>query len=255
MPIPSYLLALAVGNLESRPLGPISAVWSEPEMVEAGEYEFAGVCRDGAVAVRMQCMSFIAPLACFRSQPWCAAWLWWGGRFQASLPDHAFGGCCLLASTQLLLLSPPFFTLPLTILLTSPRNPKVSGSCRGAGRTLPVGPLRPAAAAPQLLLRRHGKPVRPPAAAAVPLLHRHEPFLHLLLGGWLQQAPGPTRPHPTPPIPTPLPSPAAPDFSLSSSSAPCSCLTFVTVSSSARQKLQKPVRLFHMGKCVALAWL
>ncbi|EFN56177.1 hypothetical protein CHLNCDRAFT_22427, partial [Chlorella variabilis] len=41
VPIPSYLLALAVGNLESRELGPISAVWSEPEMVEAGAYEFA----------------------------------------------------------------------------------------------------------------------------------------------------------------------------------------------------------------------
>lgn len=40
--IPSYLLALAVGNLESRRLGPISHVWSEPEMVEAGAYEFAG---------------------------------------------------------------------------------------------------------------------------------------------------------------------------------------------------------------------
>ncbi|PSC70392.1 Leukotriene A-4 hydrolase isoform A [Micractinium conductrix] len=41
VPIPSYLLALAVGNLESRRLGPISSVWSEPEMVEAGAYEFA----------------------------------------------------------------------------------------------------------------------------------------------------------------------------------------------------------------------
>ncbi len=41
MPIPSYLLALAVGELESRELGPISRVWSEPSMVAAGEYEFA----------------------------------------------------------------------------------------------------------------------------------------------------------------------------------------------------------------------
>ena len=38
--IPSYLLALSVGNLESRSIGPISAVWSEPEMVEAGAAEF-----------------------------------------------------------------------------------------------------------------------------------------------------------------------------------------------------------------------
>jgi hypothetical protein len=50
VPIPSYLLALAVGNLESRELGPISAVWSEPEMVEAGAYEFAG----GWVPVALQ---------------------------------------------------------------------------------------------------------------------------------------------------------------------------------------------------------
>ena len=42
MPISSYLLALAAGNLEARELGPRSRVWSEPEMVEAGAYEFAG---------------------------------------------------------------------------------------------------------------------------------------------------------------------------------------------------------------------
>lgn len=40
VPIPSYLLALAVGHLESRTLGPRSAVWSEPETVEAAAYEF-----------------------------------------------------------------------------------------------------------------------------------------------------------------------------------------------------------------------
>ena len=40
-PIPSYLLALAVGNLTSRSIGPRSSVWSEPETVEAGAYEFA----------------------------------------------------------------------------------------------------------------------------------------------------------------------------------------------------------------------
>ena len=55
VPIPSYLIALAVGNLESRELGPRSRVWSEPSMVEAGAYEFAeteafivaGVCDRG----------------------------------------------------------------------------------------------------------------------------------------------------------------------------------------------------------------
>ncbi|MBI5229740.1 MAG: leukotriene A4 hydrolase C-terminal domain-containing protein [Candidatus Magasanikbacteria bacterium] len=42
-PIPAYLLALAVGNLESRELSPRSRVWSEPEMVEKAAWEFAGV--------------------------------------------------------------------------------------------------------------------------------------------------------------------------------------------------------------------
>ena len=41
VPIPPYLLALAVGNLEARDIGPRSRVWSEPETVAAGEYEFA----------------------------------------------------------------------------------------------------------------------------------------------------------------------------------------------------------------------
>ena len=41
LPIPSYLLALAVGELESRELGPISRVWSEPSVVDSALYEFA----------------------------------------------------------------------------------------------------------------------------------------------------------------------------------------------------------------------
>ena len=40
-PIPPYLLALAVGRLESRDLGPRSRVFAEPETVEAAAYEFA----------------------------------------------------------------------------------------------------------------------------------------------------------------------------------------------------------------------
>ena len=42
-PIPPYLLALAIGNLASRDVGPRSAVWSEPEMLEKAAWEFAGV--------------------------------------------------------------------------------------------------------------------------------------------------------------------------------------------------------------------
>ena len=40
-PIPPYLLALAVGRLESRELGPRSRVFAEPETVEKAAYEFA----------------------------------------------------------------------------------------------------------------------------------------------------------------------------------------------------------------------
>jgi aminopeptidase N len=40
-PIPPYLLALAVGHLEARELGPRSRIWAEPETVEAAAYEFA----------------------------------------------------------------------------------------------------------------------------------------------------------------------------------------------------------------------
>jgi len=42
-PIPSYLLALAVGRLESRDLSPRARVWAEPETVAAAAWEFAGV--------------------------------------------------------------------------------------------------------------------------------------------------------------------------------------------------------------------
>eukprot|EP00435_Cladocopium_sp_Y103_P015453 s2273_g3.t2 len=41
VPIPSYLLALACGNLASRRVGPRSHVWSEPEAVEACAFEFS----------------------------------------------------------------------------------------------------------------------------------------------------------------------------------------------------------------------
>ena len=41
-PIPTYLLALAVGRLESRDLSSRSRVWAEPETIEAAAREFAG---------------------------------------------------------------------------------------------------------------------------------------------------------------------------------------------------------------------
>jgi len=39
-PIPSYLVAMAVGDLVSKDIGPRSKVWSEPTQVEAAAYEF-----------------------------------------------------------------------------------------------------------------------------------------------------------------------------------------------------------------------
>jgi aminopeptidase N len=42
-PIPSYLLALAVGDLEFRPLGSRSGVYAEPSVVEKSAYEFADI--------------------------------------------------------------------------------------------------------------------------------------------------------------------------------------------------------------------
>jgi len=42
-PIPSYLMALAVGRLEARDLSPRARVWAEPETVAAAAWEFAGV--------------------------------------------------------------------------------------------------------------------------------------------------------------------------------------------------------------------
>ncbi|XP_023023652.2 leukotriene A-4 hydrolase [Leptinotarsa decemlineata] len=41
VPVPSYLIALAVGALESRKLGPRSHVWAEKEIIEECVYEFA----------------------------------------------------------------------------------------------------------------------------------------------------------------------------------------------------------------------
>lgn len=40
VPTPAYLIALAVGELESRKLGPRCAVWSEPSVVDAAAAEF-----------------------------------------------------------------------------------------------------------------------------------------------------------------------------------------------------------------------
>lgn len=41
VPIPSYLIAIAIGALESREIGPRSHVWAEKEVVEMAAHEFA----------------------------------------------------------------------------------------------------------------------------------------------------------------------------------------------------------------------
>jgi leukotriene-A4 hydrolase len=59
VPIPSYLIALAVGNLVSKPIGPRSVVWSEPETVDAGAFEFAETEK-----VWQSCGVIVQPLLC-----------------------------------------------------------------------------------------------------------------------------------------------------------------------------------------------
>ena len=39
--IPSYLLAIVVGDLVCQPIGPRSKVWTEKELLERSAYEFA----------------------------------------------------------------------------------------------------------------------------------------------------------------------------------------------------------------------
>ena len=41
-PVPSYLFAIAVGDLVFRELGPRTGIYAEPEMIEAAAWEFAG---------------------------------------------------------------------------------------------------------------------------------------------------------------------------------------------------------------------
>ena len=42
-PIPSYLIALAVGDLAFQSLGPRTGVWAEPSVLKAAAFEFAEV--------------------------------------------------------------------------------------------------------------------------------------------------------------------------------------------------------------------
>ncbi len=89
VPIPSYLVALAVGKLEKRDIGPRSAVWSEKETVDAGAAEFVDTEK------------FIAT-----AEAICGPYVW--GRYDILLmpPSFPYGGMenpCLTFVTPTLL--------------------------------------------------------------------------------------------------------------------------------------------------------
>jgi len=59
VPMATYLIAIAAGNLEKRDVGPRTAVWSEPEMVEEGAFEFADTERFVGARERKRRHSFV----------------------------------------------------------------------------------------------------------------------------------------------------------------------------------------------------
>ena len=89
VPCPSYLVALAVGDLESRELGPRSRVWSEPSMVELAQREFVDTEKFLSTAEQL-----------------CGEYVW--GRYDLLLlpPSFPYGGMenpCLVFLTPTLL--------------------------------------------------------------------------------------------------------------------------------------------------------
>lgn len=43
LPVPAYLIAIAVGDLSQKKIGPRSTVWAEPDLIEKAAYEFEEV--------------------------------------------------------------------------------------------------------------------------------------------------------------------------------------------------------------------
>lgn len=89
MPVPAYLIAIAAGKLESRPLSDISRVWAEKELLEAAAWEFAQL---------PQCLAAAEEL--------CGPYRW--GRYDILIlpPSFPFGGMenpCLTFLTPSLL--------------------------------------------------------------------------------------------------------------------------------------------------------
>ena len=87
--MPSYLIALAVGDLACRKLGPRSTLWTEPSMIEAGAFEFS------------ETEEFLAT-----AEDLCGPYVW--GRYDILLlpPSFPYGGMenpCLTFVTPTLL--------------------------------------------------------------------------------------------------------------------------------------------------------
>lgn len=43
LPVPAYLIAIAVGNISNKKIGTRSTVWTEPELLDKAVYEFEEV--------------------------------------------------------------------------------------------------------------------------------------------------------------------------------------------------------------------
>jgi len=67
--VPAYLVALAVGDLEFRPLGPRSGVYAEPSVVDAAAWEFADTESMMAAAERLYGPTAGTATTCSSSRP------------------------------------------------------------------------------------------------------------------------------------------------------------------------------------------
>uniref|UniRef100_A0A8W7P7T6 Leukotriene A(4) hydrolase n=1 Tax=Anopheles coluzzii TaxID=1518534 RepID=A0A8W7P7T6_ANOCL len=88
-PIPSYLLAIVVGALVSKPIGPISSVWAEQEQIDEAAEEFS------------QTADFIA-----KAEEICGPYVWERYDLLVMPPSFPFGGMenpCLTFVTPTLL--------------------------------------------------------------------------------------------------------------------------------------------------------
>lgn len=91
VPVPSYLIAIAVGDLERRDLGPHCYVYAEPNLIEESAEEFSGTKRQLDVAEEL-----------------CGPYEWGEYGLLVLPPSFPFGGMenpCLTFVTPTLLVS------------------------------------------------------------------------------------------------------------------------------------------------------